>query len=169
MTKILAVLALAVAVLGVTPTASAWGRGGFNRDSSIEIKNEDTFVKTTTLSSATSGNIDQWSMANWGGDVGQKITTGVAVADSFSGVAVGYTKLPCACGLNSKDIEIKNNDLFVTTTTNARASTGNVNQWGVASGSRSDVWEEVTTGNAGATSESQIMVGYTDFSVSMPD
>lgn len=168
MTKNIIMVMLAAVAFCVVPTV---GAHGFNRDRgvAIEIENDDMFVKTNTVSSADSGRINQMAVGNWGGDVIQRTTTGIAAADAFSGVAVGYTKLPCACGMRSGEIEIENDDLYVSTTTRATASTGKVNQWGVATSPRSDVWESVTTGNAGSAAESQIMVGYTDFSVSLPN
>lgn len=164
MTKILAVLALVALVMSSTMSVSAYGR---HHGNSIDIENEDITVITTTGATASTGST-QWALGKWGGDVGQKMTTGVAVADAFSGVAVGYTKLPCSACSRHTDVEIENEDVMVVTTTGATASTGG-SQWGLAKGHHSDVWQEGATGNAGATSESQIMVAYTDFSVSLPE
>lgn len=163
MTKILAVLSLVALMMMSATDVSAHVR---HHGSSIDIENDEITVITTTGATATTGST-QWALGKWGGDVGQKLTTGVAVADAFSGVAVGYTKLPCSSCLRHVNVDIENEDTNVVTTTGATAATGG-SQWGLAKGHHSDVWQEGVTGNAGATSESQIMVAYTDFSVSLP-
>ncbi len=130
----------------------------------VSIKNDDIFVMTKTEAVSTTGRNDQWSVSKYGGDVTQKLTTGVALSDAFSGVSVASTFMP-NCGCSRGDVRIDNDDIKVMTVTTATAKTGNNDQWSVAKGWGSDSFEKMVSGNAGSTAKSNIMVAYTDFTV----
>lgn len=156
-------MALALTLSSTTLVGARWNRP--MPTSNLEIKNEDIFVMTKTEAKSMSGQNSQWSMTNFGGDVTQKLTTGVTLSDAFGGVSVASTILP-NCGCERGDIEIENEDLKVIVSTDAVSKTGANNQWSMSSHWGSDNWTEMTTGNAGSTAESNIMVAYTNFSVS---
>lgn len=166
MSKIAGITMALAMVFAMTTNVSAFGWTWPSND--IDIENEDIFVITKTEAVSTTGRNDQWSVAKYGGDVTQKLTTGVALSDAFSGVSVASTFMP-NCGCVKGDVKIENEDLKVMTFTDATAKTGSNNQWSVAKGWGSDSFEKMISGNAGSTAKSNIMVAYTDFSVGSPE
>lgn len=144
--------------------ANGWGGSHWREPAEIEVKNEDIFVMVSTDAFAVSGWNDQSTVAKWGGDTQQWITTGTSSATAFTGVMAGYTVWP-ECDCFDGDVTVKNEDFHIMAMTDATAKSGGNDQWSYAKSWSSDAFQDIHTGNSAANGESTVMVGWTGWSV----
>jgi len=165
--KMIATAMAGATMLSVAGVAMAKMPWPMFEPSEVEVENEHMFVLTKTEADASSGWNDQFATAMWGGDVTQRMTTGTASGTAFSGVMAGYTLFP-SCNCFDGDVEVENEHFKVMTFTDASAKTGGNDQVGMAMKWKSDAFQSLSSGNATAKGESQVIAGYTEWQVWEP-